>query len=98
MVEPTGNAEIAALRAALAAAEQRADLAEGEAARVVAEKTDGEAEIARLKLEIEKLKRSGQRSGHTSNPQFPGSQVLQPPPLLAEIGQVRCLGHTRAAG
>src|SRR5690606_30323082 len=64
MVEPAGNAEIAALRAALAAAEQRADLAEAEAARVVAEKTDGEAEIARLKLEIEKLQRSlyGQRS------------------------------------
>jgi len=63
MVEPAGNAEIAALRAALAAAEQRADLAEAEAARVVAEKTDGDAEIARLKLEIEKLKRSlyGQR-------------------------------------
>lgn len=78
MVEPAGNAEIAALRAALAAAEQRADLAEltatqaqakaaqahAEAARVRAEKTDSEAEIARLKLEIEKLKRSlyGQRS------------------------------------
>lgn len=71
MVEPAGNAEIAALRAALAAAEQRADLAElkaaqarAEAARVRAEKTDGEAEIARLKLEIEKLRRSlyGQRS------------------------------------
>ena len=64
MVEPAGTAEIAALRAALAAAEQRADLAEAEAARVVAEKTDGDAEIARLKLEIEKLKRSlyGQRS------------------------------------
>jgi transposase len=64
MVEPAGNAEIAALRAALAAAEQRADLAEAEAARVVAEKTDGDTEIARLKLEIEKLKRSlyGQRS------------------------------------
>lgn len=78
MVEPAGNAEIAALRAALAAAEQRADLAElnaaqaraesaqvrAESAQVRAEKTNGEAEIARLKLEIEKLRRSlyGQRS------------------------------------
>jgi transposase len=49
MVEPAENAEIAALRLALAAAEQRADLAElnatraqAEVARARAEKTDGE--------------------------------------------------------
>ena len=54
------STEIAALRAALALAEARADAAESkaaEAARVMAVASDAEALIATLRLEIEKLRR-----------------------------------------
>jgi transposase len=56
--------DIDALRAALAAAEARADEAEARAARMVAEASNAEAIIAALKLMIEKLRRElyGQRS------------------------------------
>jgi len=56
--------DIEALRAALAAAEARADEAEARAARMVAEASNAEAVIAALKLMIEKLRRElyGQRS------------------------------------
>jgi transposase len=56
--------DIEALRAALAAAEARADEAEARAARMVAEASNAEAIIAALKLMIEKLRRElyGQRS------------------------------------
>ena len=56
--------EIAALRAALAAAEARADAIAAEAARAKAVLSGSEALIARLRLEIEKLRRAlyGQRS------------------------------------
>ncbi len=49
--------DIAALKAALAAAERRADRAEAEVARRKAKASDAEALIAHLTLEIEKLKR-----------------------------------------
>ena len=51
-------AEIAALRAALAAAEARASAAEADAARARAALSNGDAMIAALKLEIEKLRRA----------------------------------------
>jgi transposase len=56
--------DIEALRAALAAAEARADEAEARTARMVAEALNAEAIIAALKLMIEKLRRElyGQRS------------------------------------
>jgi transposase len=50
--------EIEALRAALAAAEARAVAAEAEAARAQAALSSGDALIATLKLEIEKLRRA----------------------------------------
>ncbi len=49
--------DIAALKAALAAAERRADRAEAEVARRTAKASHAEALIAHLTLEIEKLKR-----------------------------------------
>jgi transposase len=57
-------ADIEALRAALAAAEARADEAEAKATRLVAETSNAEAIIAALRLTIEKLRRElyGQRS------------------------------------
>ena len=57
-------AEIEALRAALAAAEARADAMAAEAARARALASGGQALIAHLRLEIEKLRRElyGQRS------------------------------------
>ena len=56
--------EIAVLRAALAAAEARADVITAEAAHAKAVLSGSEALIARLRLEIEKLRRAlyGQRS------------------------------------
>ena len=56
--------EIAALRAALAAAEARADVIAAEAAHAKAVLSGSEALIAHLRLEIEKLRRAlyGQRS------------------------------------
>jgi transposase len=56
--------DIEALRAALAAAEARADEAEARAARLVAQASNAEAMIAALKLMIAKLRREiyGQRS------------------------------------
>ena len=56
--------DLEALRAALSAAEARANEAEAEAARLVAEASNAEAIIAALKLTIEKLRRElyGQRS------------------------------------
>ena len=60
----TAPTDIATLRAALAAAEARAETAEAEAARVKAMASSAEAEVAHLKLMIEKLKRElyGRRS------------------------------------
>lgn len=60
--------DIDALRAALAAAEARADEAEAKATRAQAVLTGTEAVIATLKLEIEKLRRAlyGQRSERKS--------------------------------
>ena len=56
--------DIEALRAALAAAEARADAAEAKVARQEAEASNAEAMIAAMKLMIEKLRRElyGQRS------------------------------------
>jgi transposase len=56
--------EIAALKAALAAAEARADEAQADAAQARAKASSAQALIAHLKLEIEKLRRElyGQRS------------------------------------
>jgi len=56
--------DLETLRAALVAAQARAEIAEAEAARVAAQASAGEALIAYLRLEIEKLKRElyGQRS------------------------------------
>ncbi|MGB8842160.1 MAG: IS66 family transposase zinc-finger binding domain-containing protein, partial [Aliidongia sp.] len=56
--------DLETLRAALMAAQARAEIAEAEAARVAAQASAGEALIAYLRLEIEKLKRElyGQRS------------------------------------
>jgi transposase len=51
-------AEIAALRAALAAAEARASAAEADALQARAALSNGDAMIAALKLEIEKLRRA----------------------------------------
>jgi len=63
-VSSPASPEIDALRAALAAAEARAEAAEAEAARVTAAASSAEATIGYLKLEIEKLRRAlhGQRS------------------------------------
>jgi transposase len=60
--------DLAALRAALALSEARADAAEAEAARVKAHASNVEALIATLKLEIEKLRRElyGTRSERTA--------------------------------
>ncbi|MEO0823812.1 MAG: IS66 family transposase [Pseudomonadota bacterium] len=62
------SSDIDALRAALAAAEARADEAEAKATRAQAVLTGTEALIATLKLEIEKLRRAlyGQRSERKS--------------------------------
>jgi transposase len=49
--------DIAALRAALAVSEARAEAAEAEAARVKAQASNAEVLIASLKLEVEKLRR-----------------------------------------
>jgi transposase len=59
-----GPEEAAALRAALAAAELRADVAEARAASAEAKGSDDAALIAHLKLQIAKLQRAeyGQRS------------------------------------
>ena len=59
-----GSEEVAALRAALAAAELRADAAEARASVVEAKASSDAALIAHLKLEIAKLKRA--RFGQTS--------------------------------
>jgi transposase len=63
-VTSPASPDIDTLRAALAAAEARADAAEAEAARAVAEASNAEAVVAALKLQIEMLRRElyGQRS------------------------------------
>jgi len=63
-VSRPASPDIDALRAALAAAEARADVAEAEAARAVAVASNAEAIIAALQLQIAKLRRElyGQRS------------------------------------
>jgi transposase len=63
-MDSAATPDIEALRQALAAAEARAAAAEAEAARVTAAASSAEAMIARLELEIEKLRRAlyGRRS------------------------------------
>jgi transposase len=60
--------DIETLRAALLAAQARADIAEAEAARAVAEASAADALLLALRLENEKLRRAlyGQRSEHTA--------------------------------
>ena len=60
----TSPTELLELQSRLAAAETRADTAEAELARKIAQASSAEALIANLKLEIEKLRRElfGQRS------------------------------------
>ena len=68
-----GPDEVSALRAALAAAELRADAAEARASVVEAKASCDAALIAHLKLEIAKLKRAhfGQTSERSQRPARP---------------------------